>query len=179
MSLLRPDANVCGLPHALERRAGSGFTLGEHITDDDALDGKNGGVPRSVPYGRRFEPYQNNGGTVVAVSGKDYTLVASDTRYSLGYSVPARSVSRILKLTDKVVLASSGMAADIVTLHKMLKLRLVQYRHAHKKDMSLTAASQMLSNMLYYRRFMPYYTFNVLGGIDENGKLPVINRERL
>lgn len=169
MSILRPDANVAGLPHAVGRHAASGFTLGEHVADDDALDGKNGGVPRAMPLGRHFEPYQNNGGTVVAVSGPDYSIVASDTRYSLGYSIPARNVSRILKMTDKVVLASSGMAADIVTLHKMLKLRLVQYRHAHKKDMSLTAVSQMLSNTLYYRRFMPYYTFNVLGGIDDNG----------
>jgi len=71
--------------------------------------------------------------------------------------------------TDKVVLASSGMQADMLTLHKTLRMRLVQYQQTHQKDMSLTAASQMLSNMLYTRRFFPYYTFNVLGGIDENG----------
>lgn len=174
MSILRPDANVSGIPFSSSRRAPSGFTLGEHIGDDDALDGMNGGVPRPLgaagPYGRRFEPYENNGGTVVAVSGKDYSIVASDTRLGRGYSIPARYVSRIMKLTDKVVLASGGMQTDIASLHKMLRIRLVQYKHQHKKDMTLTAVSQMLSNTLYYRRFQPYYTFNVLGGLDENGK---------
>lgn len=56
-----------------------------------------------------------------------------------------------------------------MTLHKTLRMRLVKYQQNHQKDMSLTAASQMLSNMLYTRRFFPYYTFNVLGGIDEKG----------
>ncbi len=123
-----------------------------------------------APMTRHFEPYQNNGGTVVAVSGKDYSIVASDTRYGLGYSIPARYVSRVLKLNDKVVLASGGMQTDICTLQKEIKNALVLYRHAHKKEMSLNAAAQMLSTMLYMRRFQPYYTFNVLGGIDENGK---------
>lgn len=96
--------------------------------------------------------------------------MASDTRLGLGYSIPSRKVSRILKMTDKVVLASSGMQADMMTLHKTLRMRLVKYQQNHQKDMSLTAASQMLSNMLYTRRFFPYYTFNVLGGIDEKGE---------
>lgn len=173
MSILRPDAYVSGLPQALPHEAPSGFTLGEHATRDDPLEAvaEAHGIPREVgPYGRPFQPYENNGGTVVSVSGKDYTIVASDTRLGSGYSIPCRNVTRIIKLTDKVALASSGMQTDIKVLHKMLRIRLTQYVYNHHKEMSLSAISQMLSTILYYRRFQPYYTFNVLGGIDENGK---------
>jgi 20S proteasome subunit beta 6 len=117
-----------------------------------------------------FYPYVDNGGTVMAVAGSDYVVVAGDTRLSTGYSIHTRYAPKIVQLTDKCVLATSGMQADIKTLHKLLQARVKIYEHLHRKTISVSALAQMISNALYYKRFFPYYTFNILAGIDESGQ---------
>ncbi|KAJ8948352.1 hypothetical protein NQ318_019337 [Aromia moschata] len=44
------------------------------------------------------------------------------------------------------------------------------YEQEHNKTMSTTACAQMLSTMLYYKRFFPYYISNILVGLDNEGK---------
>merc|ERR1719379_266296 len=118
----------------------------------------------------RWSPYADNGGTCLAVSGPDYAVMVADTRLSSGYRIHSRNVSKMSQLTKFCAIASCGMKADAITLHKQLKARIVMYEHTHRKPPSVTAIAQMLSTMLYYKRFFPYYTFNVLVGIDDDGK---------
>jgi len=118
----------------------------------------------------RFSPYADNGGTCVGVSGPSQAVLIADTRLSKGYSIHSRKCSKVTQLTSKCCIASCGMKADAITLHKVLKIRLAMYEHEHRKEMSITAIAQMLSTILYGKRFFPYYTFNVLAGIDEEGK---------
>eukprot|EP00168_Porphyra_purpurea_P008145 TRINITY_DN20263_c0_g1_i1.p3 TRINITY_DN20263_c0_g1~~TRINITY_DN20263_c0_g1_i1.p3 ORF type:complete len:159 (-),score=56.66 TRINITY_DN20263_c0_g1_i1:57-533(-) len=61
------------------------------------------------------------------------------------------------------------MLADTQQLHKVLQNRVRWYRHQHGREPSTRAIAQLLGNTLYYRRFFPYYAFNVLGGVDEDG----------
>lgn len=49
------------------------------------------------------------------------------------------------------------------------------YRHAHSKDMPLRAIARLIQTMLYARRFFPYYVFNILGGIEEDGSSNTIS----
>lgn len=61
------------------------------------------------------------------------------------------------------------MQADFCALVKVLQARIKQYEYQHGKTPSTPAIAQLLSNTLYNRRFFPYYAFNVLGGVDEQG----------
>jgi 20S proteasome alpha/beta subunit len=79
------------------------------------------------------------------------------------------SFARTSQRTDKCVIATAGMQADQLALHKLLQTRLQWYEHQHRKPMSTPAIAQMLATILYGKRFFPYYTFNVLGGVDDNG----------
>ncbi|CAK9829035.1 Proteasome subunit beta type-1 [Anthophora retusa] len=95
---------------------------------------------------RSFNPYADNGGSVIALAGDDFCVIAADTRLS------------------------TGCWCDTLTLTRFLIARMQMYEHEHQKEMPTPAVAQMLSTMLYYKRFFPYYVSNILGGLDEDGK---------
>merc|ERR1719408_321141 len=123
----------------------------------------------SAPIQARFNPYDYNGGTVLAVAGKDFSIVAGDTRMSTGFNIKSRNVSKIFQINGKTVLGTGGFRGDITTLQKLLTAKSTQYEHQHGEGMLPHAVAQSLANTLYGRRFFPYYTWNVLAGLDEDG----------
>ncbi|KAL0960454.1 hypothetical protein HGRIS_005497 [Hohenbuehelia grisea] len=121
------------------------------------------------PQQRHFNPYTENGGTILAIAGKDFSVIAGDTRQSEGYSIQTRYAPKVFRLTDRAVLAVNGFAADGNMFVKKVRQRLEWYRHAHAKDMPLRAIARLIQTMLYARRFFPFYVYNILGGIEEDG----------
>lgn len=105
----------------------------------------------------------------MAIAGANFSVIAGDTRQSEGYNIQTRYAPKVFKLTDKAVLAVNGFAADGNMFVKKVRQRLEWYRHAHAKDMPLRAIARLIQTMLYARRFFPYYVYNILGGIEEDG----------
>ncbi|KAI8919698.1 nucleophile aminohydrolase [Entophlyctis helioformis] len=127
-------------------------------------------APVKVPMEHAFSPYTDNGGTTLAVAGEDFCVVAGDTRQSEGYNINTRYAPKVFAMSNGTVLATGGMYADSLALAKRLEQRLEWYQFQHDKQMSAGALAQLLSTILYYKRFFPYYVWNTIGGLDENGK---------
>ncbi|NXV27060.1 PSB1 protein, partial [Rissa tridactyla] len=129
------------------------------------------GYELGAPVQCRFSPYTFNGGTVLAIAGEDFSIIASDTRLSEGYAIYCRDSPKCYKLTEQTVIGCSGFHGDCLTLTKIIEARLKMYKHSNNKTMTTGAIAAMLSTILYSRRFFPYYVYNIIGGLDEEVSL--------
>mmetsp|Transcript_12722 Transcript_12722/g.40203 ORF Transcript_12722/g.40203 Transcript_12722/m.40203 type:complete len:216 (-) Transcript_12722:514-1161(-) len=113
--------------------------------------------------------YEDNGGTILAIGGEDYVLVAADTRLSSRGTILDRDALKLCQLTPKAVMVTAGMFVDAERLRKILAQKVTSYTHDHERTISVEALAQSLTNILYSNRFAPLYTFNILAGIDKAG----------
>lgn len=119
----------------------------------------------------KFNPYVDNGGTCIAIAGKDFVLIGSDTRMSDGgYQILSRTQSKVHQITDKVMIALSGMKADADYLVKTLKQEVENYNFKTGKEIGVSQFERLVSVSLYRRRFFPWYTFNIVGGLNDAGE---------
>merc|ERR1712013_302441 len=93
------------------------------------------------------------------------TLVLLNVSTSTRATFPRRTNSTILWCWAHVVSTAMSLRSQ-----KNIKTRLKMYEQEHSKLMSCSSIAQMLSTMLYYKRFFPYYTWNLLAGLDAEGK---------
>lgn len=57
-----------------------------------------GGMTAAGANQRGFNPYTNNGGSILAVAGQDFCVLAGDTRQSEGYNIQTRYKPRVFRL---------------------------------------------------------------------------------
>eukprot|EP00924_Labyrinthula_sp_SR-Ha-C_P003567 maker-scaffold_53-snap-gene-1.12-mRNA-1 protein AED:0.01 eAED:0.01 QI:357/1/1/1/1/1/2/330/259 len=133
-------------------------------------------TPYETPITKHdFSPYDWNGGTIVAIAGKDYCVLAADTRLATGYSIKSRDIDRVMQLSPTTLIGCGGCHADVVSLYNVLNYKATMYKFDHEQDMSTPAAAQLVSNTLYQKRFFPYYCVPVVCGLDEEGMGYVTN----
>ena len=125
----------------------------------------------SGPVGHHFNPYAMNGGSLMAVAGADFAVIASDTRLSEGYSILSRESPHLYQLqSGGCVMGCVGFHGDCLAFTKALETKLRIYEYENNKRASTSAVAQLLSTMLYYRRFFPYYVNTIVAGINNEGE---------
>lgn len=72
------------------------------------------------------------------------------------------------EVTENVVLIECEIWSLTFFLDVLFHMQM--YKHSNNKTMTTGAIAAMLSTILYSRRFFPYYVYNIIGGLDEEGK---------
>ena len=124
---------------------------------------------KNIHTNSSFTPYQNNGGTIISINTGNFSILASDTRITSGFSIPSRDTIRILKISENILLSTSGMRADMLILQENYKKAIKLWETENKKYIPISNGAYFLSSILYSRRFFPYYTFNIITGKNFNG----------
>lgn len=107
--------------------------------------------------------------TTAGIVCKDGILLASDHQASSGYYVAHKHAQKIYKITDNIGMTIAGTVADAQSIIDIMIAECNLYSLDHEKEISVEAAANLLSNILYGQKIYPYMLQTIIGGEDKNG----------
>ncbi|KAF8078974.1 20S proteasome subunit beta 3 [Lyophyllum atratum] len=108
-----------------------------------------------------------NGGSVIAMVGKDCVAIASDLRLgnqALGIS---SNFQKIFPVTDRIYLGLPGLATDVTTLRERFRFRVNMYTIKEEREIEPETFAHLVSSTLYEHRFGPYFIEPVMAGLSK------------
>ncbi|KAM7536997.1 hypothetical protein Aperf_G00000063006 [Anoplocephala perfoliata] len=107
-----------------------------------------------------------NGSAVVGMKGKDCVAIATDLRFGVGYQTIATNFSKVEQLGPHLFVGFPGLVTDKETVYQRLQFRKNMYELRENRHIRPKTLLCMLSNLLYERRFGPYFVEPIVVGID-------------
>ena len=114
---------------------------------------------------------QLNGGACVAMAGKECFAVASDHRLGEQFKTISMDTPKLHIINKNCVVGFTGLRTDQISFAKHLQYNLNLYKLREERDISGKALAALIGNMLYEKRFGPWFVEPVIGSIDDNGKV--------
>jgi proteasome beta subunit len=115
------------------------------------------------------------GATAVGITFKDGVIVASEKRISYGTYIVSKTGKKVFKISDKVGAACAGLVGDMQILMREIssyvKIRELEIRKMLKPN----SVAKLLSVIMFERRFAPFITQIVIGGVNGEPKVYVLD----
>eukprot|EP01071_Lankesteria_metandrocarpae_P008687 Lankesteria_metandrocarpae@DN5023_c0_g1_i1.p1 len=112
-----------------------------------------------------------NGSAVVAMMGKDCVAIGCDKRLGVNrFQTVSCDFHKVFQMSDKCFVGFAGLATDVQTAHNYLRFRMNLYDLEEERVMKPELVSNLISSILYGRRFGPWFVGPVVAGLDENNK---------
>ncbi len=101
---------------------------------------------------------------MVAMKGKDCVAIAADRRFGVQTQTIAMDFQKIFDMGPHLYIGLPGLATDTLTVHERLRFRLNLYELRENRKIRPQTFSAMVSNLLYEKRFGPYFVEPVIAG---------------
>ena len=109
------------------------------------------------------------GATTVGVVCVDGIVLASEKRVTYGGFIMSRGGKKVFKVTDQIGVACAGLVGDMQVLAREMEAQAKLFSMDVGRKISVRAASKLMANILFNRRYAPLYTQTIIGGLDEEG----------
>jgi proteasome beta subunit len=109
------------------------------------------------------------GATTVGIVCKDGVILASERRVNYGYFVMSKTGKKVFKIAEKIGAACAGIVADMQILTRQVAANLNIYTFEREQSVTVRTAAKLMGNVLFERRYFPYFAQVIVGGIDQNG----------
>lgn len=111
------------------------------------------------------------GATAVGITFDGGVVFASEKRIAYGNFLVSKTTKKTFPLTDKVGATIAGLVADMQILVLQIKALAKVRKMELKRDVPPNSIAKMMSNLMYERRFFPFLTQIIVGGVVDK---PVI-----
>ncbi|XP_064617283.1 proteasome subunit beta type-3 [Liolophura sinensis] len=115
-----------------------------------------------------------NGAAIIAMKGKNCVAIASDRRFGVQAQTISTDFDKIFEMGPRLYIGLAGLATDVQTVSQRLKFRLNLYELRENRRIKPKTFMSMVSNLLYERRFGPYFAEPVIAGLDPKTHAPYI-----
>jgi len=109
------------------------------------------------------------GATTIGVVCADGVLLASEKRVTYGHFVMSRGGKKVFRIADQIGAACAGLVGDMQILTREVEAQANLFSMEVGRPISVRAASKLMSNILFNRRYAPLITQTIVGGLDDEG----------
>jgi len=105
------------------------------------------------------------GATAVGITYDNGVVFASEKRIAYGNFLVSKTTKKTFQLTPNVGAACAGLVADMQILALQISALAKIRKMELKREVPPNSIAKMISNMMYERRFFPFLTQIIIGGI--------------
>lgn len=123
------------------------------------------------------ENIKKSGTTTVGIICKDGVVLGSEKKSVMGFLIASKEAKKIFPVADRIAVTVAGVWGDGIALVRYLKAEIKLYEIENKTKISVKAAANLLSNILYSGRwtFLPYMVELIIAGYDDKPKIFTID----